>query len=111
MTNDRFALIEGLPPNIKNELVLLMQNRLVKDLHFFQDQPRDFILYVLPILKPLTLYKGDVVFSVGEYLEEIFLVLEGVLSLHLGSSYNNFEVAQILPNYHFGDILIYLNEI
>jgi hypothetical protein len=66
-------------------------------------------MYLVPLLLTVKMSKGDVLFGIGEIVEEMYMVNMGVLSLDLGHLYLNLEVAQIGENYHFGDILMYTN--
>ena len=107
---ERYEFLSSLPPNIKNDLSLVMYKKIIHKHKFFENQSQDFILYVLPLLKFQMIYKGDVLISVGEIIEETYLILKGIISLHLGSEFDFMEIWQFKENDYFGDILIQLNE-
>jgi len=107
---NKYLLIEFLPKNLKNDLILKIHKEKIKDLIFLKDTPYDFIVTVLPMFVNVNYVKGDMIFCLGEFVEEMFLVVKGCLSIHLGYEYHNIEVAQIKVNHHFGDILMYSNE-
>jgi len=91
-------------------LILKIHKEKIKDLIFLKDSPYDLIVTVLPMFVNVNYVKGDLIFCLGEFVEEMFLVVKGCLSIHLGYEYHNIEVAQIKVNHHFGDILMYSNE-
>jgi hypothetical protein len=104
--NDFFNLIESLQTNVKNELIWIIYQSNWKDLKFFQNTPNNFILHSLPYLKSHKVLKGETLFSFGEYIEEMYFVVKGCLSLHLDKNVNYFEVGQITSNNHFGEIML-----
>ena len=57
----------------------------------------------------LELFSPEELFSIGEFIEEMYLVVKGCLSLKLGSTYDHMEVAQIWENHHIGEILLNKN--
>ena len=107
---ERYEFLSSLPPNIKNDLSFVMYKKIIHKHKYFENQSQDFILYVLPLLKFQMIYKGDVLISVGEIIEETYLILKGIISLHLGSEFDFMEIWQFKENDYFGDILIQLNE-
>ena len=108
--HERYELLSSLPPNIKNELSMIMFRTIIHKHKFFENQPQDFILYVLPLLKFQIIYKGDILMSVGEIIEEMYLILKGIISLHLGPEFDFMEIWQLKENEIYGDLLIQLNE-
>ena len=48
--------------------------------------------------------------SCGDLIDEMYLVIRGMLSLLLGYKYDNFEVGVVKCCEHFGDISMYLND-
>ena len=108
--NDKYELLESLPSNIRNDLTMVMYKSQMKQHKFFKNKCHNFILYVLPLLKNHSVIKGDILISVGEIIEEMYLVLDGVLSIHLGMLFHNLEIGLVAKNYHFGDLLMQLNE-
>lgn len=107
---ERYEFIESLPTAIKSQIFLVIHKHHIKHLQFFKGQSYDFILYVLPLFKSQPLTKADTLFSIGEFVEEMYLVTQGVLSLNLGSIYDHMEIAQIRKGNHIGDVLLYLHE-
>ena len=108
--NEKFEFLESLPSNIRNDLTMVMYKSTIKKQKFFNNQPNNFLLYVLPLLKFHIVRKGDVLISVGEIIHEMYFVLKGCLSLNLGSQYDFFEISLIKQETHFGDLLLQSND-
>ena len=108
--SDKYSLLSSLPRNLKNEIIIILHKQKIKELNFFKNKPYDFILYLLPLLFSIKLLKREFVFCLGDFVEEMYLCVEGCLSLHLGYMFHNTEVALIKKNLSFGDILMYSNE-
>jgi hypothetical protein len=106
----RWKLLETLPSNLKNKLVDYMHKVQLNRLKFLNNASYEFLIYVVPLMMTIRLLKNDVLFSVGEFVEEMYLITKGNLSLELGIYYHNIEVLKIHENYHFGEILMYTNE-
>ena len=109
--NEKFEFLESLPSNIRNEFIMLMFNSNINQQKFFNNQPNDFLLYVMPLLKFHKVYKREVVISIGEIIDEMYFVIKGYLSLNLGPQYDSFEVSLIEQGNHFGDLLLQSNDI
>ena len=102
-------LLESLPINIQNELIKIIFESKIKVMKFFQWTPNNFIFFVLPYMHPQKLIKGDILYSVGDFVEEMYFVVKGCLSLHLDKNYLDIEVGEIKENNHFGDLFLYFN--
>jgi len=107
---DKYKLLDELTNNLKNELNLIMNKENIKNFYFFKNKPHDFIIFVIPLLKSIISAKGEPLFSEGEYVEEMFFVVKGRLSIQLGQLYDHINLAHILRNQHFGEILMYTNQ-
>ena len=108
---DRYILLDNLPSHVKNYLTTHMYKRLIKDLKFFKDQTFDFILFVLPFLKSHVLERNEILFSEGEVVDEMYLVISGVLAIQLGAQHDNLEIGLVNANSHFGELFLQTNEI
>ena len=76
--NERYCLLEFLPNKLKGDLTLsISKNNHLKKLCFFESQSNDFIVFVLPKLLSYNLLRGEIVFSIGEYVGEMYLVIRG----------------------------------
>jgi hypothetical protein len=108
--NERYQFIDSLPSKIKNDLIILMYRETVGKNIFFQDRSNDFILYVLPMMKFHLVSKGDILISEENFVEEMYFVLNGSLSLNMGVNYQRLQIWEIRKNQYFGDLLMKLDE-
>lgn len=108
--SEKFELLDSLPYGIKREVILSMHQKGISKFKFFQCEEREFIVFVLPLLRTNQLNKDDILMSIGTVVEEMHIINKGSLVVCLDKLFQNMNIAQILPNSHFGDILIYLNE-
>jgi CRP-like cAMP-binding protein len=104
----KYELIESLPNHLRNILIKVIHGKYMKNLFFLADQPLEFIQFVLPMLRAIPFNQTETLFKEGNGLDEMYLIVKGSLSLTLGALYNNFEIANLNFNSHFGDILLYL---
>lgn len=58
----------------------------METIRFFKDKPKDFLILIVPKLKPLNLYGNDILFSQGDQAEEIFFNLKGEVVLYVDIS-------------------------
>ena len=79
---DANFLINSLPFNLKNFLLLIMYDSIIKNFKFFQKcENSNFIIQVLSKFVPSTNKKSEFVLFEGEMIEEIIFVKDGRLSL------------------------------
>ena len=105
-----YTLIQELPKSLKSRIVYCMHRHYMNSMNFTKERSHEFISMALPLLKrPLFKYK-EVLLKVGEFFEEIVLVVNAKISITMGVMYDNFEVARLSENEHFGDVLMYLNQ-
>ena len=108
--DERFCLLEFLPNKLKNELTILIYKNNIKKLCFFESQSNDFILFVLPMLITYNLKRGESLFSIGEYVGEMYLVVRGSLSLIISEHLEFIEICQIRKNKNFGELFLETNQ-
>lgn len=107
---EKFIIYDSLPLVLKRDFILSMHKKGISNLIFFKFSDKEFIINVLPLLKTHNLLKDDILVSAGGIMEEIYLVNHGILSICMDTSFNSIQISQLKRNFHFGDILIYLNE-
>jgi len=107
---EKFIIFDSLPLVLKRELILSMHKKGISNFIFFKYSDKEFIITVLPLLKTQQLSKNDVLVSIGGIVEEIYLINHGILSICLDELFDNIQISQLRRNFHFGDILIHLNE-
>jgi hypothetical protein len=109
--NERYEFLNILPTNLKNDLMMIIYNSIITEHKFFKNQPIDFILSVLTLLKHHTFSKGEVLFSAGDVVNEMYFVINGTLSVNMSHHYNGLEIFSITKHNHYGDIFLQMNEI
>lgn len=107
---EKFIILDNLPLSLKREMVLSMNQQRISNFNFFKFSEKEFLIEVLPLLKNHSLNKNDILIPFGSIIEEIYLINNGILSICLDNLFNNIQVSQLKKNFHFGDILIHLNE-
>ena len=108
--DERYNLLESLPTKIKSDLTIFMFKNHIKELFIFKEQSNDFILFVLPLLITQKVNKGDTLISIGESVNEMFMVIRGSLSLNLSEKLDYIEVFQVKKNQNFGELFLETNE-
>ena len=108
--NDYFSFIEALPTHIQNEMIIMIKEYRLKEMNFFKTTPNTFMINCLPYMKIQKFKKGEIIYSVGDLVEEMYFVLNGRLSLFHKEKDKYFEVGKIRKNYHFGDMFLLFDE-
>jgi len=76
-------LIKMLTPALRDELLSFIYGKIVAKVQFFKDcKDQDFLWHVLPQLKSINLKKGDVLFFRGDYAEDIYFIVQGIIKLY-----------------------------
>jgi CRP-like cAMP-binding protein len=71
------ALFQDLPPSLRTDVIQSTHGQIIDGIKFFKDKPQDFLINLIPRLKPMTLYDNDILFNQGDQAEEIFFVYNG----------------------------------
>jgi len=108
--SDRYNLLEILPKPLKNELMISIYSKKFKNYKFFFNKTNDFILQVLPFLKLHSVSKGDILFSVGDSLDEMYFVKSGTLNINIGFQFHSIALSRISKHQHFGNVFIDYNQ-
>jgi hypothetical protein len=106
---ERYKFLESLPSNLRRELSFIMYRTTINNHKFFNNQKHEFALHALQYFSYRRIRKEDVLFSVGEKLQEMYLILKGRLGLFLEKELNNMEIWEINKNDYFGDLFLQLN--
>ena len=106
----RYELIEELPSSLKTELIISINKEFIDNFNLFEDKSTEFIIYLLPQMQPLIIYKNDIIFNINEVVDEMYIVSQGLLSINLGKSYNFLEVYELKKNMNFGEIMMYSSQ-
>lgn len=107
---DQISFIESLPQDMKNYFYLRIFDNQIKTLKFFSNRSNELIISIIPMLVKTKYLMKEEVLSFGDYFEEMFIVLSGVISIKLGYKFLSYEVNVIRQHNHFGDIFLFTNE-
>jgi hypothetical protein len=111
---EKYKFLKSLPKNLKNEITFFIYNKHLKNMLFFREDfiniNFDFILSILPCILTVKMHKNEILFKMGDNVDETYIVKRGCLSLCVKESHMSIEVAQIKVNYNFGEILMYTSE-
>ena len=92
---DRNAILDSLPIGLRNNMIYQMYKPIIENFIFFKNfNNTDFIVRVIMNFKPILGIKNDILVKEGDYLEEIFFVKKGNLSLQLPLPDLDQELAQ-----------------
>jgi hypothetical protein len=67
---DRMNFLSELPNKLRIELSHEMHDTDIHSLYFFKNQPNDFVAYIAPLLKPVKYTQNDILYKIGDNLEE-----------------------------------------
>jgi hypothetical protein len=107
---ENYELLESLPYSLKKQIIFSMTRTGINNFYFFKKQSRDFVINVIPLMKSMKISQNETLISVGDYIEEMYIINRGSLSIKLEDFFKNLEISSIKSNSHFGDILMYINE-
>lgn len=97
---DEEALINELPPTIKEELFFHQYGGLLDNLHFLQDLENDCVWGIVKALKKINYEKGDKIYHDKDLAETMFMIHKGTVKLYAD---NGFPFSQYMAGMHFGD--------
>lgn len=103
-------LMESLPPKMKNELLTEMYGRTVKNLKFLHGCKEDFNFYILGLLKPFTLEKGEILLGLGSFYTDVYFVAKGQLDFFIPLNTKHARFYSLRRGENFGEINILANE-
>ena len=72
---DQENLLEELPAAMRAEVITLTHRKTLDKIAFFKGKNPNFLLDILPTLKRLSLSKGEVIFSEGDWADESTLYI------------------------------------
>jgi CRP-like cAMP-binding protein len=81
--SDKHSLFNEIPRALQYEVAVSMYGGVIKDLQFFNGKGRSFILYFMPIFKPVKFKNCDYLYKEGEYADEVFFISKGRVNLVL----------------------------
>ena len=75
--SDKHSLFRELPKQLQYEVAMSMFGGIAKNFPFFMNKDAAFVVYVMPLFKPLRLRDSEVLYREGEYADEVFFILQG----------------------------------
>ena len=81
--SDKHSLFSEIPTSLQYEVALSMYNGVIKDLQFFSDKGKSFIIYFMPIFKPVKYGNGEYLYKEGDYADEVYFITKGRVNLVL----------------------------
>ena len=109
-TEDKFNMLSNLPEIIKIELINNMHRELIHNFFFFKNTNAAFRAKILILMKPLKVIKGEVLIKENEYVEEMFFIKRGIMSIFKNYRGQPLKLVEIRKNEHFGEIFMMLHE-
>lgn len=107
--SDKQSILNELPKRLRYELALAMHQGAAKVLSFFQNKDPVFVAAIVPFMQPQFLKSQDLVYSLGEYADEVYFLVSGRVSyileegrfvyrtLHQGAYFGDIEVILMVP--------------
>ena len=103
-------LIEGMPNKLKLELSQVINDKTIKNFHFFAGKPNEFFAEVAPLLKPFCFYQNDYIYHDGEIIRNMYFIAKGTVIFVMPKKYDEKEIIMIKKNKNFGEIEMSLEE-
>jgi len=104
---DESKFVEGLPPNLKNEVVLFLKKEVIEKIPLFRDADIKFIEEIAKHLEPLLLTPDDLLFRKGDEGREMYFVVSGELAVYNNNDPEPF--ALLTSGDFFGEMSLFKN--
>jgi CRP-like cAMP-binding protein len=83
-TKDKNEIIDNLPSGLRNKIIIEMYRDVINNFIFFKKfDNTDFVIQVILAMKPIQASHNERLVNEGEYIEEIYFVKRGILSLEI----------------------------
>jgi len=100
-------VLDELPNTLKYEMAQKMYKQVIFKFSYFQGKDEVFIANVAPYLKPQYVPQFDMVYTEGEFAEEMYFIMSGRVSFVYGAEKSVYKI--IMFPHCFGDIEIFFN--
>ena len=105
--SDKILLVEDLPSNLKDAIVLKIYDKKVKSLNYFNNlENKNFLLYACSLLKTQVYDKNYKLLYANQRITEIYFIAKGEILLSLDDELDNYKIARVFSREHFGDDLV-----
>ncbi|OMJ72077.1 hypothetical protein SteCoe_29557 [Stentor coeruleus] len=98
----RVELISRIPKNFRFKMCMSMYGGAIQNIHFFKKQEKNFISNYIPRLVYLFLKEREIIFSQGDYPDEVYFLMTGRVSFVFGK--RNMVFKTIIEGSYFGEI-------
>ena len=100
--SDKHSLFTELPKRLQYEVATSMYNSVVQDIPFFSSRNQPFLIYFVPLFKPMRLGDGEFVYKQGDHADEVLFVTKGRVNFVL--NFNDIVYKSYVRRSYFGDI-------
>lgn len=81
--SDKHSLFNDIPRALQYEVALSMYGGIIKELPFFHNRGRSFVLYFMPIFKPVRMGNEEYLYKDGDFADEMYFISKGRVNLVL----------------------------
>ena len=60
---------------MKQQIIAKTHGKLIEKIHYFFDKEVDFIVTIMPELKPLKIRKGDTLYVHQDHCDELYMIM------------------------------------
>lgn len=103
-------LLEHLPHKLKYELLSKIYKEAIQNLFFFRETPEEFNYFLVSLLKPLNLDKGEILLTIGDMYHDIYFVIDGKLDFFLLEKEKSKKFFSVSKGDNFGEIGVLENQ-
>jgi CRP-like cAMP-binding protein len=102
---NRKYLLNELPQQLKHTITHQIYKSQIQQLNFFKDTPNEFVIRAVTLLRPLKLFKSELIIKSGNYLDEMYFIKRGraIILLPINRS-KHLKLLHFHKNEHFGEI-------
>ena len=72
-----------MPQSLRSQIISCTHGEIIEKLEFFKDKEHDFLIIVMPELKPLKLNVGEILYQQKDHAEEIYMIKSGKVKLNV----------------------------
>jgi CRP-like cAMP-binding protein len=98
---EKMNILEELPKMLRYEIALAMHNGAARYLKFFLNKDQSIVAMIVPLLEPMYIEEGNVIYTPGDAAEDIYFLTKGLITLYHG---RHLIIKSLKPGNHFGDI-------
>ncbi len=104
---ERDEFFRDIPIDLKYEIAEIMHRGVIHKLSFFKNKDNVFIANIVPLLEPLKVGKGEIIYRTGEYPISIYFLISGRVNIVVGANMLNLKT--YVQGCYFGEIEILNN--